>query len=149
MAFIFKDYRPRIALRMAQGDKEIKRWLNLASFAKTSNGYWLAWNNDAIEKIAVLLPEHPRELPCEWLRDATSIEEAVRIVEAGQYVKSNIIENIPRIEDSKTKKTQRRVLIEPRLTHRQQVDIMAGKPIPLVLDNKQMRHLQWRKKVLG
>lgn len=156
MAFIFSNYRFRIADRMAKGDKEIRQWLQKATFAKTSNGYWLAWNNDAIEKIAVLPPEHPIEFPCEWLHDIKSIEDAVRIVESGQYVRSDIAENQPEIEDSKTKKIQRRVLtkprrasIEPRLTYRQQVDIMAGKPIPLVLDNKQMRHLQWRKKLLG
>ncbi|MDI1277279.1 hypothetical protein [Methylobacter sp.] len=139
---------------MAQGDKGLKLWLYKATFAKTSNGFWLAWDNDTIEKIAVLPPDHPREFPCEWLCDTKSIEEAVRIVESGQYVKSeyvrsDISENIPQIEDCKVKKTQRRILVEPRLTHRQQVDLMTGKSIEWVLNDKQKRHLQWRKKVLG
>jgi len=44
MAFIFKLYRSRIADRMALGDREVIRWLHKATFAKTSNGYWLAWH---------------------------------------------------------------------------------------------------------
>ncbi|MDD5461962.1 MAG: hypothetical protein PHG00_10095 [Methylococcales bacterium] len=47
MAMIFKSYRPRVARKMLAAaceddDKNLKQWLYRATFAKTSNRYWLA-----------------------------------------------------------------------------------------------------------
>ena len=161
MAFYFKDHRFRIAGFMAAGDKDILAYLQRSCFVKTSNGYWLAWHNDTIEKIAVLPPDHPKEFPCEWLHDAKSIKKAVHTVESGQYVRTTdydavqvvetmvIPESISRIRASNTKKTERRILAEPYLTHGQQTRLIAGKSIAIVLTDKQKHHLQWRKKVRG
>jgi|GEM_PF-3165700 len=38
---------------------------------------------------------------------------------------------------------------EPRLTRQQQIALIAGNPIADVLNDKQKRHLQWRRKVRG
>jgi len=88
MAFIFKDWRPRIAMRMAKGDKELMRWLNKATFAKTSNGYWLAWHQgDNVDRVALLPPEHPEGEECKWLESwgNSTIETFIDYVESGEY----------------------------------------------------------------
>ena len=88
MAYYFKEHRLRIANFMAASDKDIAMYLQKSSFVKTSNGYWLAWDKDSVEKIAVLPPDHPGEFPCEWLYDAGTIEQAVALVEAGLYIRT-------------------------------------------------------------
>jgi hypothetical protein len=45
MAMIFKGFRSNIARKMAKDDPELKRWLGVATFAKTSNGYWLRYSH--------------------------------------------------------------------------------------------------------
>jgi len=89
VAFIFKDYRPRIAWRMAIDDKELKRWLNKATFAKTSNGYWLAWHqSDNLDKVAFLTPNHPDDQECRWLESwdkNDTIETAINYFESGKF----------------------------------------------------------------
>ncbi len=72
MAFIFKHYRFRIAERMAADDKEIKTWLNTATFAKASTGHWLAWHADEPSQMAMLLPDHPKGEPCRWIASRDS-----------------------------------------------------------------------------
>jgi hypothetical protein len=89
MAFIFKGHRPRIAMKMAKGDKKLSRWLNTATFAKSSNGYWLAWHNDDfLDKVAFLTPDHPDSEPCRWLeswdKDDT-IQTTINYFESGEF----------------------------------------------------------------
>ncbi|QFY44647.1 hypothetical protein F6R98_20110 [Candidatus Methylospira mobilis] len=88
MAMIFSDWRPRIALRMAAGNDEIKRWLNQATFAKASTGHWMAWKGDDPSRIAVLPPDHPEGSECFWLdswdKDDT-IETVIEYVESGRF----------------------------------------------------------------
>jgi len=90
MAMIFKGYRPRIAMRMAacSGDDKLKRWLYAAKYAKTSNGYWLAWHDgDNIDRVAFLTPDHPDGEECQWLESwnkEDTIETAIEYFESGQ-----------------------------------------------------------------
>ena len=87
MAFIFTTTRPRIANKMAAGDKEVRRWMSFATFAKTANGYWVAWRKDAPSRMAVLPPDHPNGEPCLWLEswDDTPVEEGINYVESGRF----------------------------------------------------------------
>lgn len=88
MAFIFKDYRPRIADKMAKGDVELKKWLFGATFAKTSNGYWLAWQGEKPDTVLVLPPADSPDIECHWLeswdKDDT-IETAIEYVESVRF----------------------------------------------------------------
>lgn len=79
---------------MAAGDESIRHYLRDKFFAKTSNGYWLAWHQDHLAEIAVLPPEHPADQPCEWLHNAESIEAAITMVESGHYSSLNSWERI-------------------------------------------------------
>lgn len=88
MAFIFTTHRGRIAKRMAASDREISRELAFAKFAKTSNGYWLAWNPDNPARVAVLPPDHPKSEPCRVIdswEDDPSIDSAIEYVESGNF----------------------------------------------------------------
>lgn len=87
MAFIFEGVRPRIARQMSAGNNETRKWLAFATFAKTANGYWLAWQGGSTDKIAVLPPDHPTGAPCRWLEswDNDPIEAAIAYVESGQF----------------------------------------------------------------
>jgi hypothetical protein len=88
MATIFSGYRPRIALRMAAGNKEIKRWLDGARFAKTRNGYFVAWHENHPEQAAVLPPNHPEGEEClriESWNDDDDIETAFEYIESGRF----------------------------------------------------------------
>lgn len=88
MAFIFSTFRGRIAQRMAAGDREISRELAFAKFAKTSNGYWLAWNPDNPSRVAVLPPDHPEGEPCRFIdswEDNPSIDSTIEYVESGEF----------------------------------------------------------------
>jgi hypothetical protein len=90
MAFIFKGWRPNIARRMAcSGDDKLKRWLGVARFAKTSNGYWLAWHEgDDVDRIEFLTPDHPEGKECQWLDSFDkndTIETAINYIESGEF----------------------------------------------------------------
>lgn len=89
MAFIFQGYRGRIAMRMAKGDKAIKQWLNTATFAKTCNGYWLAWHKgDNVDKVAFLTPNHSTDEGCRWLDSFDkndTIDTAIDYFESGKF----------------------------------------------------------------
>jgi len=85
----------------------------------------------------------------------------VNLVESGQYVRTTDYDVVPvkatrdKAEsivikkDRSPKRTQQRTSTEPRLTRSQQIELIAGNPITGVLNDKQKRHLQWRKKVRG
>ncbi len=157
MAYYFKEHRLRIATFMAASDKDIAMYLQKSSFVKTSNGYWLAWDKDSVEKIAVLPPDHPGEFPCEWLYDAGTIEQAVALVEAGFYIRTTdynaaqlvVAEDLPKKRTTTARKTARKPSAVPYLTNNQQTRLIAGKSMDLVLTDKQKQYLQWRKKVPG
>lgn len=86
MAIVFKGYRPRIARRM-NPDRSMDRWFTAASYAKTSNGYWLAWQGD-LDKVALLPPGHPVGEECKWLESwdmGNTIETFFDYVESGEY----------------------------------------------------------------
>lgn len=88
MAFIFKGYRPRIAIRMAAGDKELDKWLMTATFAKASTGHYLAWHPDTPDQMAVLPPGHPSDKPCvqiESWEPGSKIEDLIEYVESGEF----------------------------------------------------------------
>ena len=89
MAFIYSNTRPRITDRMAAGDKELRRWFAFAIFAKTTNGYWVAWRKDEPDRMAVLPPDHPAGEACRWLESEsdTPIKEGIEYVESGQFEK--------------------------------------------------------------
>jgi hypothetical protein len=53
MAHIYKTHRLLIAERMADTD-ENRAWLKTATFAKTDNGYWLAWQGSDPSRAAYL-----------------------------------------------------------------------------------------------
>ena len=86
---IFKGYRPRIAMRITKDDQVLKRWLCAATFAKTNNGYWLAWHEgDDIDRVAFLTPNHPAGDECRWLdswdKDDT-IDSTINYFESGEF----------------------------------------------------------------
>ena len=86
MAFILKGYRPRIARRMNPSRSE-NRWFGIATYAKTNNGYWLAWHDD-LEKVALLPPDHPEGEECKWFESwdkDNTIETFFEYVESGDY----------------------------------------------------------------
>lgn len=88
MAMIFQGYRPRIAMRMAAGDKDIRRWLGTAIFAKATTGHWLAWHEGDASKVAVLPPDHPEGKPGFWIESWEpdyTIEKAIEYVETGRF----------------------------------------------------------------
>jgi len=88
MAKIFKDYRPRIAGKMAKGDAELKKWLSVAAFAKTSNGYWLAWQGEEPDTVIVLPPPDFKDDKCHWLEswdNDNTIESFIKYVESGEF----------------------------------------------------------------
>ncbi|PKD39553.1 hypothetical protein JWZ98_09980 [Methylomonas sp. EFPC1] len=88
MAMVFKGYRPRIAMQMANGDKELSRWLGTATYAKTSNGYWMAWHADATDRFLVLPPEGSTEKECHWIESWEgdySVDMAFDYVESGRF----------------------------------------------------------------
>ena len=158
MAYYFKEYRARILDFMAAGQRDIRIRLLKASFVKTSNGYWLAWDKDSVKEIAVLPPDHPREFPCEWLYDAGSIEQAVALVEAGLYVRTTdynsvvqrvIVEDLPNTRPATVRKNPRKPSTVPYLTDNQQTKLIAGNSMDSVLTDKQQQYLKWRKKVPG
>jgi hypothetical protein len=66
MARIFKDPNLDLIERMASS-KDDRIWLADATFAQTSNGYWLAWHPDDIGHVAYLAPDHPGDKPAEWI----------------------------------------------------------------------------------
>jgi|GEM_PF-6734135 len=153
MAYYFKEYRARISDFMAAGQRDIRIRLLKASFVKTSNGYWLAWDKDSVKEIAVLPPDHPRELPCEWLYDVGSIEQAVALVEAGLYVRTTdynsavrrvIVEDLPKTRPATVRKNPRKPSTVPYLTDNQQTQLIAGNSMDSVLTDKQQQYLKWR-----
>lgn len=86
MAFIFKDWRPNIARRM-NPDRSMSKWFNKAKYAKTSNGYWLAWDDD-LNRVALLTPDHPEGEECRWLESwdgNNTIETFFNYVESGEF----------------------------------------------------------------
>jgi glutathione S-transferase len=86
MAFFYSGFRPRIANQMAAGDKEIMKWLAGCTFAKASTGHWLAWHADDLERVALLLPDHPEA--CRWMEyweENPKIEDAIEYVESGAF----------------------------------------------------------------
>lgn len=90
MAFIFKDWRPNISRRM-NPSRTMQKWFTVAHYAKTSNGYWVAWHDD-LEKIALLPPDHPENEECRWLESWDSndtIESFFEYVESGDCEKSD------------------------------------------------------------
>jgi hypothetical protein len=94
MAMIFKGYRPRIARRMMAAAPEdenidLNRWLGKAIFAKTSNGYWLAWHDDEqLDLVLVLPPEDNQDKKCYWIESwdkNDTIETAIEYIESGRF----------------------------------------------------------------
>jgi hypothetical protein len=90
MATFYRTHRPLIAERMARTDDD-RQWLASAQFAKTSNGYWLAWRADDPMRSALFDPRQPAAKPCVWLTALDGInaidtlEKLVLYVEAGRY----------------------------------------------------------------
>jgi transcriptional regulator with XRE-family HTH domain len=81
---IFKAVRPLIADRMAGVSQQHREWLNGAIYAKTDSGYWLAWRADEPARLALLPPNHPKNLDCIWLDaddDADTLDAWIRYVE--------------------------------------------------------------------
>lgn len=76
-------------MRMAKGDKELMRWLDKATFAKTSNGYWLAWHQgENMDRVAFLTPNQPDDEACRWLEswnNDDTIETAIEYIESGRF----------------------------------------------------------------
>jgi hypothetical protein len=110
MAMIFKNYRPRIASMMLTAaceddDKNLKQWLYRATFAKTSNRYWLAWHNDKPDTVLVLPPDDNQDKECHWVeswdKDDT-IETAIEYVESGQFAEDDLSTLNLFIEDPET-----------------------------------------------
>lgn len=88
MAFIFKDSRPNIGWKMAAGDKELSKWLYNATYAKTANGYWIAWRKDIPDQAVILSPNHPKDQPAPMLDDwddNPSLEGWIEYVESGEF----------------------------------------------------------------
>ena len=86
MAHIFKSPRMLIAERMADTDED-RVWLKTATFAKTDNLYWLAWQGADPSRAAFLTPDHPKDQPAEWLEswDAdNTVEKLIAYVESGE-----------------------------------------------------------------
>lgn len=87
MATFYKSHRQLVAERMAASDED-RQWLATAKFAKTSNGYWLAWRNDDPTRIGYLIPNQPPAEPAQWLDacDGTdSFEVWVAYFESGEF----------------------------------------------------------------
>ena len=85
---IFQGYRPRISMRMAAGNQDIKRWLGTATFAKATTGHWMAWHEGDASCIAVLPPDHPQDEECRWLESLDNndtIEMGITYVESGRF----------------------------------------------------------------
>jgi len=86
MAYIYQTPRLLIAERMAADDND-RAWLKSAKFAKTDNGYWLAWQGNDPGRAAFLTPDHPKEQPARWLeswdKDDT-VETLIAYVESGE-----------------------------------------------------------------
>lgn len=53
-----------------------------AVFYQTANGYWLAWHNGIA---AVLAPDTPPDIPCDWVEGAHDLAEIVALAESGEY----------------------------------------------------------------
>ena len=53
-----------------------------AVFYQTANGYWLAWHNGIA---ALLAPDTPPDIPCDWVEGAHDLAEIVALVESGEY----------------------------------------------------------------
>lgn len=89
MAFVFSGHRPNIALRMEAGNKEIRDWLMRgAVFAKTANGYWLAWRADDADRVMVLPPNHPKDKSGFWIENWETdftLESAIEYFESGEF----------------------------------------------------------------
>lgn len=88
MAFIFSRYRPNIAYRMAAKNKEMLKQLQQTKFAKTSNGFWLAWNPAEPETAALLMPDQPEGEYCDWFylaQDNPTFESFIEYVESGEF----------------------------------------------------------------
>lgn len=86
MVFILKGYRPRIAMRMNPSHSE-DRWFTAATYAKTNNGYFVAWHDD-LDRVALLTPYHPKGEECKWLESwdkDNTIETFFKYVESGGY----------------------------------------------------------------
>lgn len=85
MAHIYKTFRLLIAQRMAADDEE-RDWLKTATFAKTANNYWLAWQGNDLGRTAFLSPDHPKDQPARWLeswdKDDT-VDTLITYVESG------------------------------------------------------------------
>lgn len=94
MAHIFKGTRSNILDRMAR-DKDHRRAMLFSTYAKTDNGYWLAWKPNADGRITTatyLRPEHPKGEP------ANEIEtwgEGMTVAELVDYFESGEIESDP------------------------------------------------------
>lgn len=88
MAHIYKTHRLLIAERMADTDED-RVWLKTASFAKTDNGYWLAWQGADPGRAAYLTPDHPKGKPARWLESLGSNDSAETLI---AYVESGEIE---------------------------------------------------------
>jgi hypothetical protein len=79
MAHIYKTHRLLVAEHMAANDED-RTWLKSATFAKTDNGYWLAWQGNDPGRAAFLTPDHPKDQPARWLEswDKDDMAEGVR-----------------------------------------------------------------------
>lgn len=94
MAHIYKTHRALIAARMATNDED-RKWLSTATFAKTDNGYWLAWQPGDLSRAALLGPDHPKTEPCRWLESRgknDTVEGLVEYVASGQLERDGPME---------------------------------------------------------
>lgn len=104
MATIYKTPRILIAEAMARTDED-RHWLAQAQFAKTSNGFWVAWRADDPTHIGFLEPDQPAAKPAQWLDargDTDTLEKWVAYFESGEYEADPPGELNIFIEDSKT-----------------------------------------------
>lgn len=53
-----------------------------AVFYQTANGYWIAWHAGIG---AVLAPDTPPDIPCDWVEGAQNLIELVALIESGDY----------------------------------------------------------------
>ncbi len=89
MAHIFSTTRPLILDRMAR-DKEHRRQMLFSTYAKTDNGYWLAWKpnaNGRITDVTYLRPDHPKGEPAleiETWGDGWTVAELIDYFESGE-----------------------------------------------------------------
>lgn len=110
MSMIFKYYRPRIAGMMLAATpddkrKDLQKWLYVATFGKSSNGYWLAWHDDEQNTVLVLPPKDSPDKECHWAEswdNNDTIETAFNYIESGKYAEDEPMVLNLFIEDPET-----------------------------------------------